>query len=49
MTSTIVLYNAQSLTSVSFTGPGQVSGVDDGEAEDLVSAGYARFAPGGES
>jgi hypothetical protein len=49
MTSSITLYNAQSLVSVSFTGPGTVSGVDDGEAADLVAAGYASYTPGGES
>ena len=49
MTSSILMYNAQSLTSVSFTGPGVVSGVDDGEAADLVAAGYARYTPNGES
>lgn len=49
MTSSITLYNAQALTSVSFIGPGTVSGVDDGEAARLVAAGYASYTPSGES
>jgi len=44
MAQNIVLFNAQNLQSVSFTGPGQVNGVADAEAFAMVTAGYAVLA-----
>jgi hypothetical protein len=32
MTASIILMNAQTVTSTGFTGPGEADGVDDGEA-----------------
>jgi hypothetical protein len=40
----IYLFNGQTTQSTGFTGPGLAVGVDDAEAAQLISAGYAALA-----
>lgn len=44
MATNIYLFNAQTTQSTGFTGPGLAAGVDDDEARELTSAGYAALA-----
>jgi hypothetical protein len=40
----IIMMNAQTTQSTGFTGPGLAVGVDDTEAQLLISQGYAALA-----
>jgi hypothetical protein len=40
----IVLFNAQTVQSTGFVGPGLATGVDDAEAASLIAQGYAALA-----
>jgi hypothetical protein len=40
----IYMFNGQVVQSTGFTGPGLAAGVDDDEARELTSAGYAALA-----
>ena len=44
MATDIILGNAQKVQSTGFTGPGLATGVDDTEAAQLISEGYAARA-----
>jgi hypothetical protein len=44
MATSIYLFNAQTTQSTQFTGPGLAAGVDDTEAQALISVGYAALA-----
>jgi hypothetical protein len=44
MATNVILMNAQTTVSTGFTGPGLATGVDDTEAQLLISQGYAALA-----
>lgn len=44
MATDVILMNAQTTQSTGFTGPGLAAGVDDTEAQALISQGYAALA-----
>lgn len=44
MATNVILMNAQTTQSTGFTGPGLATGVDDTEAQTLISQGYAALA-----
>ncbi len=41
MATNIYMFNAQRVQSTGYTGPGLATGVDDAEAAQLISQGYA--------